>query len=170
MVRLEKFSDSDFEQLITWVDSEELMLQFAGPVFKFPVTNAQLEEYIKPSSRMVFKVVSDLNNQTIGHCEIGNINKENQSASLCRLLIGDKSMRGKGIGQSMISQLLKICFTQLNLHRVELWVYDFNRSAISCYKKSGFRNEGIARDALKVKDGYWSANLMSILKPEWTDR
>ncbi len=167
MVRLEKFTENDFDRLLGWIDSEELLLQFAGSVFKFPLDKKQLSDYIKSPSRQIFKIVTADTNEAIGHAEIGSINKENSSASLCRLLIGDKTRRGKGIGYLVVKKLLEICFNDLCLHRVELWVYDYNESAINCYKKAGFKTDGLARDAHKVKNKYWSAFLMSILRPEW---
>jgi hypothetical protein len=46
MVKLEGFDTNDFQQLINWVDTEEFLVQFGGPVFSFPLTIDQLDEYI----------------------------------------------------------------------------------------------------------------------------
>ena len=35
-----------------------------------------------------------------------------------KVLVGDKNVRGKGIGQQMIKQILNIAFDELHLHRV----------------------------------------------------
>ena len=57
MIRLEPFATSDFNKLISWVDSEEDLIQFAGPIFKFPLTERQLEKYLEDKSRFAFKVI-----------------------------------------------------------------------------------------------------------------
>jgi len=62
---------------------------------------------------------------------------------------------------------LKICFEELNLHRVDLFVYDFNEIAIACYRGTGFVEEGCMRESRKFEDEYWSLIQMSILENEW---
>jgi len=54
MIKLEQFDETDFDRLISWVDSEEFMLQFAGPIFTFPLTIDQLESYISDKNRFAF--------------------------------------------------------------------------------------------------------------------
>ena len=36
-VRLEPFSEADFERLIAWSPTPEFLLQWAGPLFTFPL-------------------------------------------------------------------------------------------------------------------------------------
>ena len=52
------------------------------------------------------------------------------------MLVGNKNVRGKGIGQLMMEEILKVAFDELRLHRVSLGVFDFNVSAIACYEKA----------------------------------
>ncbi len=42
MIKLEPFEKEDFDQLISWTDSEKLLIQFAGPDYTFPLTTQQL--------------------------------------------------------------------------------------------------------------------------------
>jgi len=37
-IRLEKFGRENYANLIAWVESEEALMQFAGPLFKYPLT------------------------------------------------------------------------------------------------------------------------------------
>ncbi|MEI9955180.1 MAG: GNAT family protein [Ferruginibacter sp.] len=69
----------------------------------------------------------------------------------------------------MVSAVLKIGFQTLQLHRIDLGAYDFNKAAISCYKKAGLTVEGISRDCLLFKNQWWSLVEMSILEEEWKD-
>jgi RimJ/RimL family protein N-acetyltransferase len=98
---------------------------------------------------------------------LGKIDRKNKSARVGKVLVGDKNTRGKGIGQQMIKEILKIAFDELQLHRVSLGVFDFNVSAIACYEKAGFIKEGLLRDSRKNGDEYWSLWEMSILENEW---
>jgi RimJ/RimL family protein N-acetyltransferase len=67
----------------------------------------------------------------------------------------------------MIRKILDIGFKELDLHRIELNVFDFNTSAIACYEKAGFIREGLHRDVRKIGNEYWSLYRMSMLQDEW---
>lgn len=75
--------------------------------------------------------------------------------------------RGRGIGLSMVQKILRIGFDELCLHRIELVVFDFNRPAIACYEKAGFRTEGVLREVVRMGDTYWNWQAMSILAFEY---
>ena len=103
----------------------------------------------------------------VGHIELNNIDLRNKSARVCRVLVGEPSLRGRGIGTQMMRRLLKIGFDQLGLHRIDLFVFDFNKAAIRCYEKLGFVKEGHLREVRRIGGEYWSLYHMSILEHEW---
>ncbi|WP_010530187.1 GNAT family N-acetyltransferase [Lentibacillus jeotgali] len=172
MVELKYFERSDFRQLINWIDSSEFLLQWGGPGFNYPLDESQLEKYIEKandvnSDTLVYKVINKETSNVVGHISLSKIDKENKSARVGKVLVGDKNVRGQGIGQLMMTEILKIAFNELNLHRVSLGVFDFNVSAIGCYEKAGFKKEGLLRDSRKNGDDYWSLWEMSILENEF---
>lgn len=174
MIRLEYFTTDDFEQLIEWNTgtSPAFLLQWAGPTFTFPLTKRQLVSYLEDSNQpdttnLIYKVIDIESDKTIGHISLGKIDYTNKSARIGKVLVGDTSMRGKGIGELMIKAIVKVGFEDLHLHRLSLGVFDFNKSAIGCYKKVGFQIEGLLRDYRKINDQYWSIYEMSILEEEW---
>jgi len=172
MVELRFFEHADFHQLINWIETPEFLLQWGGPNFSFPLNEQQLENYVKDankdhSSVLVYSVIEKETGKVIGHISLGMIDRKNKSARIGKVLVGDKTVRGQGIGQQMIREILKVAFCELCLHRVSLGVFDFNSSAIACYEKSGFVKEGLLRDARKIGNEYWSLWEMSILKNEW---
>ncbi|WP_152657984.1 GNAT family N-acetyltransferase [Oceanobacillus sp. CFH 90083] len=172
MIRLEHFGRQDFEQLISWIDSPEFLMQWAGPHFSYPLDVKQLNQYIKGANEEnskvhIYKVILDETNETIGHISLNNIDLKNRSARIGKVLLGDTDIRGKGIGQQMVIELLNIAFDHLSLHRVGLGVFAFNESAIKSYEKVGFVKEGLLRDVRKVGDEYWSLWEMSMLESEW---
>lgn len=59
---------------------------------------------------------------------------------------------GQGFGQESIKLLLPFAFWVLNLHRLSLTVFSYNTRAIQLYKRLGFVQEGIARQAIQ-RDG-----------------
>lgn len=174
MIKLEPFKRADFAQLIEWIDSPSLLFQWGGQTFSFPLNEQQLENYIQDSNTdvaqsLIYRVVHESNNEVIGHINL-QIDRMNESARIGKVLIGDRSFRGQGIGQLMIRKVLTIAFEELNLHRVGLGVLDFNHSAIACYEKAGFVKEGLTRDKRKMGNEFWSVWEMSILENEWFEQ
>ncbi|MFA1822934.1 GNAT family N-acetyltransferase [Virgibacillus oceani] len=172
MIRLEHFDKKDFDLLISWIDSPEFLMQWAGSNFSYPLNHDQLNQYIKGANEQnsrvhIYKVIFNETNKTIGHISLNNIDLKNRSARMGKVLLGDNSLRGKGIGREMVDALLNIAFNDLSIHRVGLGVFDFNELAIRSYEKVGFVKEGLLRDVRKMGDEYWSLWEMSILEDEW---
>jgi RimJ/RimL family protein N-acetyltransferase len=177
MIRLEYFEREDFKQLIEWMNSEHLITNWAGSLFKFPLTEDSLDWYIEDTNNLdksdafVYKAIDVKTGKTVGHISLGSVSAKNRAARISRVLIGNTSERGKGYCTGMINEILKIGFVDLKLHRISLGVYDFNHAAIRCYEKSGFVKEGLMRDVLKFDENtYWSLIEMSILEDEWRAR
>ena len=168
MIKLVPFDKTDFNQLISWIDSQETLMQFAGPIFTYPLTAQQLIQYLDDKKRIAYKVVNELHNQSIGHAEIYLPNK--QMAYLCRIMIGDPVYRGKGFGQQIVNQLLEIAFTQLGVEKTELNVFDWNTNAIKCYEKAGFVINSDKAKKRVVKGQTWTALNMTLTKTQWQTR
>jgi len=172
LIQLQKFEKSDIYQLIGWIGSPAFLLQWAGSTFHYPLTETQLECYIENANRKesdvyIYKVIDQETDMVIGHISLGRIDSKHRSARIGKVLVGERDVRGKGIGGQMIAEVLKVAFDELKLHRVCLGVFDFNTSAIACYEKAGFVKEGLLRDCRKNGDEYWSMWEMSILEREW---
>jgi RimJ/RimL family protein N-acetyltransferase len=162
MISLEKFTESDFDRLINWIKSEDELILFAGPNFKFPLTKKQLSEYIAGDHRKVFKVVDKKSNEVIGHCELNDINVNTKNARVCRMLIGDESKRNKGYGGKVLKELIRIAFSELSLNNITLKVYEKNAMAIMCYKNCGFEIKGKIHKSMVGDGKYWPAFIMSL--------
>jgi RimJ/RimL family protein N-acetyltransferase len=172
MIKLEYFTNADFDTLLDWVQDRDLLLHWAGTQFHFPLTKEKLDWYIKDtndfhsSSTFIYKAVDSETGNTVGHISLTSINRTNRSARITRVFVAN-SERGKGVAAQMVKDLMKIGFEDLRLHRMSLGVYKTNESAIKCYIKCGFQVDGILRDIQKHGDTYWSLVEMSILEHEW---
>ncbi|MBK8521042.1 MAG: GNAT family N-acetyltransferase [Chitinophagaceae bacterium] len=173
MIKLEPFVQNDFQQLMDWVDSEELLIQWSGSLFSFPLTMRSLEWYvtntnvINESDAFVYKAVDTETGLVVGHISLGGLSWKNRSSRISRVLVGNADRHQKGIGQQMTRAALKIGFEELGLHRISLGVYENNKPALNCYLKCGFNIEGVARDILWFNNEYLSMVEMAILEDEW---
>ena len=168
MIRLEPFTPNDFKTVISWIHSKELLVTIAGTVFTFPLTEDQLQKYLDDEKSCSFNVVDTAKNKNIGHAEIYLTG--NGTCKLDKVLIGDKSNRGKGIGLLLIDELVSYSFTRLGVGMVELNVYDWNASAKKCYEKAGFTLNPDKKMSTEVDGISWNALNMTITKDQWDQR
>jgi RimJ/RimL family protein N-acetyltransferase len=169
MVVLESFGRQDFDRLIGWVASAEELMLWAGPIFRWPLDPAQLDRYLAAAegpgaARRIWRAVEGA--EAVGHVELNAIERTHRTATLSRVLVRPGA-RGRGVGTAMVRAALAVAFGGLGLHRVDLFVFDTNKSAVACYERLGFRHEGRLRDYRKLGDRYLSSLLMSMLEDEW---
>ena len=80
---------------------------------------------------------------------------------------GDRAYWGKGYGTDLMKLILRYAFTELNLRRVTLNVFEYNPRAIRVYEKVGFHHEGRMRQVLNKEGRRWDMLFMGILREEW---
>lgn len=171
-IRLEPFTHTDIDQLMAWIPSAEFLMQWAGASFYHPLDRAQLVRHLarakgRHPASLIFKAVHPETQATVGHGELVGIDARNRSVTIARILVGPPELRGQGIGGQIVEGLVRIAFEEHSLHRVALNVFDFNRAAICCYEKVGFRREGVLRHARRLGDEYWNVCVMSMLEHEY---
>lgn len=172
MIHLEPFGPDDFQQLINWIDTEELLIKWSGSLFSFPLTIESMRWYLRDtnvageSDAFVYKAVETETGEAVGHISLGGISWKNRSSRISRVLVSPEATQ-KGICQQMTKAVLKIGFEELGLHRIGLGVYENNKAALNCYLKSGLKFEGVARDILWYNGEFLSMVEMAILEDEW---
>jgi RimJ/RimL family protein N-acetyltransferase len=176
-ITLREFSRDDFPRLIEWVNSSgpEAFLRWAGTSFAYPLTEAQLEAQLAEAegpdaTRRIFSAVDADSGEVVGHVELSRVDRGNRSASISRLLVGEPSARGKGIGAQIVSRLLDKAFGELKLHRVDLYVLDFHVAALRTYQGLGFKTEGHLVEARRSGGKYWNVYYLAMLEEEWLSR
>jgi RimJ/RimL family protein N-acetyltransferase len=176
MITLEPFIPADIDRLIGWIPSLEALQLWTASSFDYPLTREHLEQHLRESAqrgdRLIFKAVTPEDGKVVGHVELGAIDRRHQSLRIGRVLL-DPAARGRGLGAGMMQSALDFAFGTLQVHRVELGVFDVNPRAIACYERVGFQREGTRRESFAVRGApgsYWSEILMSVLAPEWSAR
>jgi len=159
MVRLQKFDRNDYDNLISWIDSEEMLIQIAGRQMAFPVTIEQLHASQADPNRNAFSIIYTETGKSIGHCELYLM--EN-SVKIDRVIIGDRSMKGKGICNQLMNLLLDHGFNVMNQPRIELNVFTWNVPAIRCYEKAGLIKNLEKTMEFESNGEKWTALNMSI--------
>jgi RimJ/RimL family protein N-acetyltransferase len=173
-ITLREFTKGDIARLADWVNSggPDFFVRWAGTAFEYPLTEAQLEAHLAEAegpeaTRRIFAAVDSATGEVVGHAELSRVDRKNRSATISRLLVGELSARGKGLGREIVSAVLDVAFGEMSLHRVDLYVLEFHVSALSMYKALGFKTEGHLVEARRAGDTYWNAYYMAMLDEEW---
>jgi RimJ/RimL family protein N-acetyltransferase len=167
MIKLEPFSKEDFSSFISWIDSEELLITIAGWDLSYPLTASQLQTYLDDQSSHAFNIVDLAGKKTIGHAEIRLMG--NGVCKLDKVIIGDKSNRGKGTGLQVVHKLVEYSFGNLGARLVELNVFDWNTAGIKCYTKAGFSINPDKQHSMQVNGKNWMVLNMIFTREEWNE-
>ena len=169
LTRIEK---KDMETIYEWFSDSEF-LKFYDYYPPVPQTKEDVDKtfygYENREEADVFAIKLLKDGQIIGIAGYDDIIKENKVATLF-IGIGNKNSRGKGYGKETMSILLDYGFNDMNFHRIQLNVLEFNQSAIALYEKTGFIKEGIYREFVLRDDKRYDLYLYGLLKHEWTKR
>ena len=146
-VKLTALAPGDSETLRAWINDRDLVLNNAP---YRPVHAEQHEAWFAGAEQRADAVIFAIRvvdgDRLIGTCQLLHIHPVHRNAEL-QIRIGEADARGQGHGSEAVRLLLDFAFRDLNLHRVYLNVFASNAAAIRAYEKSGFVQEGVAREA-----------------------
>jgi len=148
------------------LDSEYQRLLNDAPAV--PVSGSLAKEHFEENngSGALFMVHTVADERVIGFIELAGFDWAARSGWV-GIGIGDPDYRGKGYGTEAMQLVLDYAFRGLNLNRVSLNVFAFNKRAIRSYEKCGFRYEGTQREVIFKEDQRWDIIDMGILRTEW---
>jgi len=105
----------------------------------------------------------------IGTCAFSQLDPDNGSA-LFHITIGEADAWGQGYGTEATQLMLDHAFGTLGLHRIALFVFEFNTRAVRAYERCGFVVEGRARESIWRDGRWWDELAMSVLESDWRKR
>jgi len=111
-------------------------------------------------------IVKKSRNQPIGFIRVNWLTNPSRNVWL-RMIIGDKKSWGKNYARNALQLVLEWLFSELNIHRVSLETYATNKRALKFFKKIGFRQEGIAREAHFSDGTFYDIICFGLLKREF---
>lgn len=164
---LSPISLDDTERYTEWVNDMELgqFMLFAPKVMDMESEKQALQQLMKNDH--VFAIVEKDTNKMIGNCGLHNHDNVHRHAEL-GIFIGEKTFWNQGIGSEACSLLLDYAFNILNLHCISLFTYSYNKRAIRCYEKIGFKKTGVRREYIYMAGKYHDMVLFDILASEFT--
>ena len=161
-------SVEDAEKWTEWDNDLEVTIPL-GPEAYIPIsldrTREGISKFIEKQSH-IFCIVDLKTDTLIGRCLLFDIDQINRKATF-GIDIGEKSYWNKGYGKDATRLMLDYGFNLLNLNSIMLGVFSYNRRAIECYKKVGFKEIGRRRKSKLIGGKWFDGVLMDILAEEF---
>jgi len=170
---LREFRREDQEAIQRWVNNEKISRYLSFPVF--PQTADETAEFVDRQLRrsggadegvFVIAMKDDPKLEYVGSVGLHKIDYRNRHCEL-GIVIGREDLLGKGIGTEAIRLVLGFAFDFLNLHKVNLRVFEYNERGRRCYLRCGFREEGRIREQRFYNGRYWDEIIMGITRDEF---
>ncbi len=158
----------DAEKWAEWFNDLEVTIPLGDEAY-VPHSLENTQEHVRDmlqKQQHVFSIVECQTDRLIGRCLLFNIDQVNRTA-MFGIVIGEKSAWNKGYGQEATTLLLDYGFNLLNLHNIMLGVFAFNKRAIQCYQKVGFKEIGRRRQVRMIGGQRFDAILMDLLAEEF---
>lgn len=127
--------------IVQWNEGKnaDFLQQWSGQGYEFPITEQQIIDRLKKSESSGFKIFKiELDETMIGTVELIETDETAKSAYIGRFLI-NPDLAGKGYGTKAMQKFLEMLFQEMHLESAQLTVFDFNKSAMRCYEKVGFK-------------------------------
>lgn len=163
---LRELRESDLTHTHRWVNDRNLKL-YSGPYH--PVSELETRKWYEKVSldtnSYIFVIETSTEQRVIGICSLANIDRVARKAEL-RIKIGEREYWGQGYGVEATRLLVQFGFTDLNLHRIYLFVFEDNQRAIRAYEKCGFVREGQLKDDAFINGRYVDSIVMGITTNE----
>lgn len=81
----------------------------------------------------------------------------------------DKQFEGHGIMTQAVEALIKYCFDEIDLNRIEISAAVHNEKSRAIPERLGFTREGMLRDNELLNGIYSSSYIYSLLKSEYNE-
>ena len=137
-----------------------------------PVTEAEHEAWFadlrRRSDCAYFGIEQDADPTHIGNVWLWAIDERHRHAEL-RIVVGERTARGRGCGVAAIDLICRDAFERLRLHRVYAYVLAINPAARRAFEKAGFALEGTLREDRWAGDRFVDVYLLARLAPARPD-
>lgn len=167
LVKLRGYNEKDIPKLLHFINEPDIKKNIDSgiPYIYTRKDQEKIFEKRKENEDYIFAIESLDHGKFIGGACIKNIDWKNSHCEIA-LFISPNNW-GNGFGLDTLKILLKFVFQQMNLNKIKLKAYSFNKRAQSIYKKIGFKEEGALREEIFRDGEYHDEFIFGLLKKEY---
>lgn len=172
LVRLAAASPDEMAKMFNRWERNSLYSRLLDDQPRIPFSEKKIRESFEKNlenlnpEEFLFSIFALDSQKVIGFIFLGPL-EWNQGNAWVAIGIGETDYWGKGYGTEAMQLALRYAFTELNMHRVSLDVFGYNRRAIRSYEKAGFVLEGVQRKIVRREGQRWDVHFMGVLKEDW---
>lgn len=166
---LRKPEPGDIDALYRWKNDPEIGAMLGGFSAKGYARGdlaGWIDYHNKKSNEVLWAIAHGDTGSCVGHVGLYEIDHRIRSAEFA-ILLGDRSVWGRGLGKACTRFAIEFGFQQLNLNRIHLTVMATNPRARGLYEKLGFVQEGCLRQAQFKNGAYIDVVVMGLLAGEY---
>lgn len=168
LVRLRRHVPDNLERFRRWYADPEIAR--LARYQEAPMRSEEIERFfaarVVGPDAMAMAIHQRATDRLVGTCAFSQLDGDNGSA-LYHITIGEKDAWGQGFGSEATQLMLDHAFGVLGLHRIALFVFEFNERAIRAYQRCGFVMEGRSRESIFRDGRWWDEIAMSVLESDW---
>lgn len=102
----------------------------------------------------------------IGTANLVNIDWKNRNA-FHGMMLGDKEIRGKGLGVDTIMAIMRYAFDELGLMRLDGDMIEYNAASLGVYFKCGWKQEGTKKNWFYRKNRFWDKIVVGVTRDDY---
>ena len=171
LVDLRAIERSDAGTVAGWLNDPAVMRGWgdSAPAISSVEVQRQIEGWLAEegvTGRPAALIIDTPEHEPVGLMVLRRDRPEVRAAELS-VLIGNADRWGEGIGTDALNTLLDACFGGWNLHRIWVRSEAWNGRAHRLYRRCGFRQEGVLRQAAFLDGRYEDVLCFGILFTDW---
>lgn len=165
---LRKITKDDYENFYAIEDVVESRLLMNDGI-PFPPTKGDHEKFLSEvnpeKDEYIFGIELKDEKIFIGTISVYSVNWKN---STCHVGVSiGTAYQGKGYGTDSMKVLIGFIFNYMNLNKVKLQVFSFNKRAVASYEKCGFSLEGTLKEELFRFGRFYDIYYMGLIRKDW---
>lgn len=130
----------DISDIMIWRNSKEIRKWFFNSdTVTYEEQVLWYKNYLNNENEIMFIIENKFDHVPIGTISITNINWDNNTGHIGRVMVGNSNLRGKGIGKESIKSISKFAINTLGLKQLFAEIYKDNISSIQSFKKAGYK-------------------------------
>ncbi len=167
-VKLRAVEQKDLPQVTAALNDPGISMPLGGHYFAISLRCEEkwYDNYLANEYQLSSLVIENLQTgEYMGNIGFNDISWKNRKATVGLFL--NRRYWSQGYGTDALMALCHFGFTQLNLQRIQLFVYETNKRGIRSYEKCGFQVEVVQKSASYVDGEYVDDLIMGVLVEEF---
>lgn len=165
---LRPFREADLELWASWFNNQDTV-QFMEQGF-FPCTaeeqKKRLETMYDSRENLQLAIVTKDGERLVGTVGLHGIDWIHRTADIS-VILGDASVRGKGIGREAVKLLIEHGFKKLGLHKLTAGMVASNEKSYQLFRSLGFKDEARFREQLFIQGRHQDLIKLGLLASEF---